>query len=59
MAYVEQWPDLDFAAGREIRVARAFSDGRLDTPKSGQRRAAGPWTKSWSAAGARIPESGA
>jgi integrase len=32
-----QWPDFDFA-GREIRVARAFSDGRLDTPRSGHGR---------------------
>jgi len=32
-----QWPDLDFT-GREIRVARAFSDGRLDPPKSGHGR---------------------
>ena len=36
-AFALQWPDLDFA-GREIRVARAFSDGRIDTPKSGHGR---------------------
>jgi integrase len=28
-----QWEDLHFRA-REIRVARGFSRGRLDTPKS-------------------------
>jgi len=32
-----QWEDLHFAA-REIRVSRAFSAGRLDTPKSGHGR---------------------
>jgi integrase len=32
-----QWQDLDFAA-RKIRVVRAFSEGRLDTPKSGHGR---------------------
>ena len=32
-----EWSDLDFA-GREIRVARAFSHGRIDTPKSGYGR---------------------
>ncbi len=36
-AFALQWDDLDFQA-REIRVARAFSDGRLDTPKSGHGR---------------------
>jgi integrase len=29
-----QWDDVDYE-GREIRVARAFSRGRLETPKSG------------------------
>jgi integrase len=29
-----QWDDVDFS-GREIRVARGFSRGRLETPKSG------------------------
>ena len=33
-AFALQWPDFDFT-GREIRVARAFSHGRLDTPKRG------------------------
>lgn len=32
-----QWDDIDFE-GREIRVARAFSDGELSTPKSGHGR---------------------
>jgi integrase len=32
-----KWDDLDFTA-REIRVARAFSAGRLETPKSGHGR---------------------
>src|SRR5207249_4553538 len=32
-----QWDDIDFAA-REIRVARAFSARRLETPKSGHGR---------------------
>jgi integrase len=32
-----QWEDLDFGA-REIRVDRAFSAGRLETPKSGHGR---------------------
>jgi integrase len=36
-AFALQWQDLDFAAGK-IRVVRAFSDGRLDTPKSGHGR---------------------
>jgi len=36
-AFALQWPDLDFA-GQKIRVVRAFSDGRLDTPKSGHGR---------------------
>ncbi len=36
-AFALEWPDLDFA-GREIRVARAFSHGRIDTPKSGHGR---------------------
>ena len=36
-AFALQWPDLDLA-GREIRVARAFSHGRIDTPKSGHGR---------------------
>ncbi len=36
-AFGLQWPDIDFQA-REIRVARAFSEGRLDTPKSGHGR---------------------
>ncbi len=36
-AFALEWPDLDFA-GREIRVARAVSDGRIDTPKSGHGR---------------------
>ncbi len=32
-----QWDDVDFAA-REIRVARALSAGRIETPKSGHGR---------------------
>ena len=32
-----QWDDVDYE-GREIRVARAFSRGRLETPKSGVAR---------------------
>ena len=32
-----QWDDLDFTA-REIRVARAFSAGRVETPKAGHGR---------------------
>ena len=32
-----QWPDLDFQ-GRKLHVQRAFSDDRLDTPKSGHGR---------------------
>ena len=32
-----QWDDLNFAA-RELRVARAFSAGRIETPKSGHGR---------------------
>ncbi|HEV8456834.1 MAG TPA: site-specific integrase [Methylomirabilota bacterium] len=32
-----QWPDLD-PHGRKLRVERAFSDDRLDTPKSGHAR---------------------
>ena len=32
-----QWDDIDFAS-REIRVARGFSRGRLETPKSGMGR---------------------
>ena len=32
-----QWPDLDLA-NRKIRVERAFSDGTLNTPKSGHGR---------------------
>lgn len=32
-----QWDDLDFTA-REIRVARAFSAGRVETPKPGHGR---------------------
>jgi integrase len=32
-----QWPDLDFQ-GRKLHVQRAFSDDRLDTPKSGYGR---------------------
>jgi integrase len=32
-----QWPDVDLA-GREIRVARGFSKGRLSTPKGGHGR---------------------
>ncbi len=32
-----QWQDIDLA-GREIRVARGFSKGRLETPKSGAGR---------------------
>jgi integrase len=36
-AFALQWPDVDFEV-REIRVARAFSDGRLETPKSGHGR---------------------
>jgi integrase len=36
-AFGLQWQDIDFQA-REIRVARAFSEGRLDTPKSGHGR---------------------
>jgi integrase len=32
-----QWGDVNFG-GREIRIARAFSAGRLDTPKSGHGR---------------------
>ena len=36
-AFALQWPDVDTDA-REIRVARAFSDGRLETPKSGHGR---------------------
>jgi integrase len=32
-----QWDDVDYE-GREIRVARAFSKGRLETPKSGVAR---------------------
>ena len=32
-----KWDDIDFAA-REIRVARALSAGRIDTPKSGHGR---------------------
>jgi len=36
-AFALQWPDIDFEA-REIRVARAFSNGRLETPKSGHGR---------------------
>jgi integrase len=30
-----QWDDVDYESRREIRVARAFSRGRLETPKSG------------------------
>ena len=36
-AFALQWPDVDFDS-REIRVARAFSGGRLETPKSGHGR---------------------
>ena len=36
-AFALQWQDIDLEA-REIRVERAFSDGRLDTPKSGHGR---------------------
>ena len=36
-AFALEWRDVDFA-GREIRVARAFSHGRIDTPKSGHGR---------------------
>jgi len=36
-AFGLQWPDIDFDK-REIRVARAFSSGRLETPKSGHGR---------------------
>ena len=36
-AFALQWPDIDLDA-REIRVARAFSNGQLDTPKSGHRK---------------------
>jgi integrase len=32
-AFALQWPDVDFEV-REIRVARAFSDGRLECPDS-------------------------
>src|SRR5262245_38506852 len=32
-----QWSDVDFG-GREIRIDRAFSAGRIDTPKSGHGR---------------------
>ncbi len=32
-----QWPDVDVQA-RELRIERAFSDDRLDTPKSGHGR---------------------
>jgi integrase len=32
-----QWPDVDFQ-GRKLHVQRAFSDDRLDTPKSGHGR---------------------
>jgi integrase len=32
-----QWPDLDFG-GRTIRVARALSAGRIETPKAGTGR---------------------
>jgi integrase len=34
-----QWGDIDYE-GREIRVARAFSKGKLETPKSGVARTA-------------------
>ena len=36
-AFAPEWPDLDFAGG-EIRVARAFSQGRINGPKSGHGR---------------------
>ncbi len=36
-AFGLQWGDVDFRA-REIRVARALSAGRIDTPKSGHGR---------------------
>jgi len=36
-AFALQWSDLDFN-GREIRLARAFSQGRIDTLKSGHGR---------------------
>ncbi len=36
-ALAVMWQDLDFSA-REIRVARALSAGRIDTPKSGHGR---------------------
>ena len=36
-AFGLQWDDLDFGA-RELRVERAFSEERLDTPKSGHGR---------------------
>ena len=32
-----QWSEIDFG-GRKIRVIRAFSAGRLDSPKSGHGR---------------------
>jgi integrase len=33
-AYALQWPDIDFA-NRRIRVERACSAGRVETPKTG------------------------
>ena len=33
-AYALQWPDVDFA-NRRIRVERAWSAGRVETPKTG------------------------
>jgi integrase len=36
-AFALQWPDLDFT-NRSIRVERAWSKGRIETPKTGRNR---------------------